>query len=184
LIFTFPRCCNGKFQFAIPANFMGSRIFLAGRSERLCYCVLCSSLPCGAKSRKSDLNQCLRFGAARLRRDRVFHRFAIRNRLGVFVSMGRKSLWAGRIFHCRSCRGGSRDFLRERFNHIFADRRKQRSCGTKTEIFVRLFEVVARTVYPRSLILGFFRIGDVHRVDGWHFRWILVRSISAHCTDL
>lgn len=152
---------------------MRSRVFLTGRSERLCYSVLRSSLPCSAKSRKSDLNLCLRFGVARLRRDRVFHRFAIRGRLGVFVSMGRKSLWTGRVFHCRSYCGGSRDFLRERLNHVFADRRKQRSCGTKPGIFVRLFEAVARTIYPRSLILGFFRIRDVHRLDCWHFRFVL-----------
>ncbi len=147
---------------------MGSGVFLAGRSERLCYSVLRSSLSCSAKSRKSDLNHCLRFGVARLRRDRVFHRFAIRGRLGVFVSMGRKSLWTGRFFHCRSYCGGSRDFLRERLNHVFAVRRKQRNCRTK-----RLFEAVARTIYARQLILGIFRIRDVHRLDCWHFRWIL-----------
>ena len=161
-----------KFQFAIPATFMGSRVFLAGRSEHLCCSVLHSSLPCSAKSRKSDLNHCLRFGVAHLRRDRVFHRFAIRDRLGVFVSMGRKSLWTGRVFHCRSYCGGSRDCLRERLNHVFAGRRKQRSCGHKPGIFVRLFEAVARTISPRSLILGFFRIRDVHRLDCRHFRWI------------
>ena len=91
----------GEYRSAIHGLSMGLWFFLACRSEHLC-CSLLRSLPSHtSKSTRPNLRHYVRFSIARLRHHRVCNRPAIWHPMGVFLSLGRQSLWAGRIFRHR-----------------------------------------------------------------------------------
>ena len=83
---------------------------------------LCFALRCISKPGRPCFSPCIRFGTARLRRNRFFLRPTIWDQVGVFFYLRRQSLWSGRIFHWRADRRSSCDFFCRRFDGIFATR--------------------------------------------------------------